>query len=235
MKAFIFSSLSDRAMAGACRVRLESQGVEAVVVVDANDSPGPLRAGEIVTDFQRKGRLFGSAAAIGIVETMRDHAGDHRVVCKVDADVFLFPAAVRWMREATEKARGFSVNRQINWWGLYAIPVAAMDSVVEMVKRIENCDTCGENNIIYEALKRTALTARAGADSVQVWRSGRVIRPEAIVLTLPTGLGQTARDLECGEWNAVGFGEVGELDAAAGLDASPVHFHRPPCLGCGPM
>ncbi len=192
MKAFIFSSLSDRPIAHLCQDRLRWQGVESLIVLDSNDGITKASDGEIITDFPRRGRLFGAACSTGIARTIAEHSAAHKVIAKIDADCWFSARGIDWLSRVQSKARGFRLAAH-SWLGIWSATAESMQLAAERIDRATKCTGCAESSIFRSYFQRFCGTDRAPDDACQVWRSGRAIHENTWIATLPSGLSPTER------------------------------------------
>lgn len=191
MKAFIISSEADREAAGACHRHLAALGMASVVALEEAATIDPLQPWEILTSFPRGERIKGTACAIGIAEMMASESG---VVCKLDADMLLSPASVKWLSSVTDRAHGYGWKTgKMNWIGCWSAPAEVMAQVAETLRAFPPCDQCGEGNLMHAAFKATCGIRRFPPPAVQIWRSGRSIYADAHVVTLPSGIAASER------------------------------------------
>jgi hypothetical protein len=207
MKAFIFSSLADRKMAHFCQDRLRRQGVDSLIVLDSNDGIEQAESGEIITDFPRRGRLFGAACSVGIARTMAEHADGHSVIAKVDADCWFSEQGIHWLSGVQSKARGFRIAAH-SWLGIWSATSDAMQRAAERIDRASKCTGCAESSIFRSYFQRFCGRETAPYNAVQTWRAGRPIRPDTWLATFPSGMTAEQRQSEGAE---LFFGEKRNL------------------------
>ncbi len=199
MMAFIFASAADREIAHLCAGHLTRHGAAVLIALDANEShPSPPSAGEILTPFPRRGRLFGAACAIGIAENMAAHAGAHTVLAKIDADCWLSRDGYAWLAGAGPKARGFPIAGHA-WSGIWSAPSSVMFRAAERIARATQCTGCPEAFLFHSYLRRHCGTEASAVTTAQVWRSPRPIPPTTWLATLPSGLPPQIRNTEASE------------------------------------
>ena len=196
MKAFIFSSSIDEQAARLCAARLQRQGAETVIVFDQNDPAKRIETGDILSSFERNGRLFGAECSAGMAKIMAEHGGKHEVLAKVDADTVLSDAGVDWLARASSKAHGFSLGLRSKWCGIWAAPASVFPVIAKRLPIATNCTGCPESHLFHSFFKAHCGIARMPESKVQIWRSGRPFDQEAMVITLPSGLPQEVRKQE---------------------------------------
>lgn len=196
MKAFIFSSSIDEQAARLCAARLQGQGAETVIVFDKNDLPERVAQCDIVSDFERNGRLFGAKCSTGMASIMAEYSDGHEVLAKVDADTVLSDEGFAWLASASVKAHGFSLGLRSKWCGIWAAPAAVFPVIVKRLPIATNCTGCPESHLFHSFFKAHCGIARMREDKVQIWRSGRAFEPDAMVITLPSGLTREDRKRE---------------------------------------
>jgi hypothetical protein len=198
MKAFIFSSASDRPIAHLCRDRLQSQGVDSIIVLDSNDGITQANDGEIITDFQRRGRLFGAACSVGIARTIADHSAGHKIIAKIDADCWFSEQGIHWLSGVQSKARGYRIAAH-SWLGIWSAHAEVMHRAAERIDRATKCTGCAESSIFRSYFQRFSGKETAPDGTVQTWRAGRPIYPETWLATFPSGMKPEDRATEARE------------------------------------
>jgi len=199
MKAFIFSSGADEDVARLCAKRLRQQGAETLIVFDENDPPFVIESCDITSSFERNGRLFGAECSTGMASVMSDHYGGNEVLAKIDADTVLSNEGFDWLAAASVKAHGFSLGLRSKWCGIWAAPATVFPVIVKRLPIATNCTGCPESHLFHSFFKAHCGIARMSESKVQIWRSGRPVNPEAMVVTLPSGLPKETRKLEAME------------------------------------
>lgn len=201
MIAVIFTSQNDYKAAVRAAVQLGRCGVEAVVARDVVDFEGGLDMlgeGEVVTTFGRNGRMYGGAAALGMVETMLEVSEKGEKVCRVDADTWVGEEGVRWLEGAG--TRGFGFGRMNRWWcGCWSAERETLVKVRGLIKvKSGKCGGC----LIAEALRSVGEVLVAPEGTLEV--IGRTKREGAWVRTLRTALTRAQREESLRELFSVG-------------------------------
>lgn len=198
MTAIIFASLADRAAASMSAQRLARQGWRAIVALDRAEDHGILCPHEIATAFPRRGTLNGTDCMAGIYQTMLAHsAGPGDVLAKLDADAWLSHRGSEWLAGAGTRAHGFALGASCRWLGpAWAARHDKITAALDYIRSIQPCGNCGESHLSHRAFVRTCGIAQAPPSATQVWRSGRAIRPDAMIVTLPSRLTPADRSKE---------------------------------------
>lgn len=196
MKAFIFSSSIDEEAARLCAARLQRQGAETLIVFDKNDPPERVDPCDLVSTFERNGRLFGAECSTGMASVMSEHHDGHEVLAKIDADTVLSDEGFAWLASASVKAHGFSLGLRSKWCGIWAAPASVFPVIVKRLPIATNCTGCPESHLFHSFFKAHCGIARMSETKVQTWKIGRDINRSAMVVTLPSGLSREARKRE---------------------------------------
>lgn len=191
--AFIFTSRADLHAARLLASHLRASHWQATVAIHHTEAPDKLGPCEITTWFPRQGNLNGVECVTGILETMRDSSS--RVLVKLDADMRLTQAGAQWLKNASAESRGFPLGVS-PWIGAWAIPAERLETAINLSRSPGICRTCGESKISHWILRNLGPIAAAPPSSVQVWRTGRAVREDSFLLTLPSLIATEKRALD---------------------------------------
>jgi hypothetical protein len=194
--AFVLSRPSDYPMAWHCVHRLTEQGWAARIMLDREEWPAQFPMG-IHAAYSTQGRgMFGVPCAMAIASSILYHSNPGDIVAKFDCDIRLTGEASKWLMDAHDAGRAFTLGRQA-WGGCWSASRLKVAEVLAKLEAAEPC-SCPESALFISGFRNTpgGLFTHPDLEAAK-WQPGRDWPAHAGCLTLPTRCGIPRA--ECGE------------------------------------